>query len=94
VKRSNDREEIQEIEKTHELMKTYNPDGQFSWVSDQTNWSRNGELNRDIADTGGIFMQVQSSHTLSFLISIYPILMTCFAGLCSLPSTKHLDSVE
>ena len=65
VKRSNDREEIQEIEKMHELMKTYNLDGQFRWVSAQMNRARNGELYRYIADTRGVFVQVESCNIIS-----------------------------
>uniref|UniRef100_A0A1D1Z3C2 Sucrose synthase n=1 Tax=Anthurium amnicola TaxID=1678845 RepID=A0A1D1Z3C2_9ARAE len=57
VKKSNDREEVKEIEKMHELVKQYNLDGQFRWMSAQTNRARNGELYRYIADTGGIFVQ-------------------------------------
>lgn len=58
VKRSNDREEIAEIEKMHGLMKNYSLDGQFRWISAQMNRARNGELYRYIADTKGIFVQV------------------------------------
>lgn len=57
VKKSNDREEIVEIEKMHDLMKEYNLHGQFRWMSSQTNRARNGELYRYIADTRGIFVQ-------------------------------------
>ncbi|WOK96102.1 hypothetical protein Cni_G04809 [Canna indica] len=57
VKKSNDREEIQEIEKMHELIKNYNLFGQFRWISAQMNRARNGELYRYIADTGGAFVQ-------------------------------------
>lgn len=57
VKRSNDREEIKEIEKMHHLMKTHNLSGQFRWISSQNNRARNGELYRYIADTRGIFVQ-------------------------------------
>ncbi|KAM0947640.1 putative sucrose synthase [Dioscorea sansibarensis] len=57
VKKSNDREEIQEIDKMHKLIKTYNLFGQFRWISAQTNRARNGELYRYIADTRGIFVQ-------------------------------------
>lgn len=57
VKRSNDREEIAEIEKMHGLMKNYGLDGQFRWISAQMNRARNGELYRYIADTKGIFVQ-------------------------------------
>lgn len=57
VKKSNDREEIQEIEKMHNLMKEYKLDGQFRWISAQTNRARNGELYRYIADKRGIFVQ-------------------------------------
>lgn len=58
VTKSKDREEIAEIEKMHELMKTYKLDGQFRWISAQTNRARNGELYRYIADTEGAFVQV------------------------------------
>ncbi|MQL94970.1 hypothetical protein Taro_027634 [Colocasia esculenta] len=57
VKKSNDREEVKEIEKMHELMKKYDLDGQFRWISAQMNRARNGELYRYIADTRGIFVQ-------------------------------------
>ncbi|GFS35631.1 sucrose synthase 3 [Actinidia rufa] len=57
VKKSNDREEIDEIEKMHSLIKEYDLDGQFRWISAQTNRARNGELYRYIADKGGAFVQ-------------------------------------
>ncbi|GAV91439.1 Glycos_transf_1 domain-containing protein/Sucrose_synth domain-containing protein [Cephalotus follicularis] len=56
-KKSQDREEIAEIEKMHELMNKYNLDGQFRWIVAQTNRARNGELYRYIADTKGAFVQ-------------------------------------
>lgn len=57
VKKSNDREEIVEIEKMHSLIKQYNLDGQIRWISSQTNRARNGELYRYVADKRGIFVQ-------------------------------------
>ncbi|XP_068664319.1 sucrose synthase 2 [Aristolochia californica] len=57
VKKSRDREEIEEIEKMHYLMNEYKLDGQFRWISAQTNRARNGELYRYIADTKGAFVQ-------------------------------------
>ncbi|KAG9459442.1 hypothetical protein H6P81_003950 [Aristolochia fimbriata] len=57
VKKSRDREEIEEIEKMHRLMNEYKLDGQFRWISAQTNRARNGELYRYIADTRGAFVQ-------------------------------------
>lgn len=57
VKKSNDREEIEEIDKMHNLIKEYNLDGQFRWITSQTNKARNGELYRYIADTRGAFVQ-------------------------------------
>lgn len=59
VKKSSDREEIAEIEKMHALIKEHKLDGQFRWVSAQTNRARNGELYRYIADKRGIFVQVR-----------------------------------
>ncbi|XP_023740647.1 sucrose synthase 2 [Lactuca sativa] len=57
VKRSNDREEISEIEKMHQLFKTYKLEGHVRWISAQTNRAQNGELYRYIADGRGIFVQ-------------------------------------
>ncbi|CAH9117465.1 unnamed protein product [Cuscuta epithymum] len=57
VKKSSDREEIEEIEKMHALMKQYSLDGHLRWISAQTNRARNGELYRYIADKRGIFVQ-------------------------------------
>uniref|UniRef100_U5FPZ0 sucrose synthase n=1 Tax=Populus trichocarpa TaxID=3694 RepID=U5FPZ0_POPTR len=57
VKKSKDREQIQEIERMHALMKKYKLDGQFHWITAQTNRARNGELYRYIADTKGAFVQ-------------------------------------
>jgi len=58
VKKSNDREEIAEIEKMHDLIKKYDLRGNFRWIKAQTNRARNGELYRYIADKRGIFVQV------------------------------------
>ncbi|RXI02551.1 hypothetical protein DVH24_002629 [Malus domestica] len=55
--KSRDREEIAEIEKMHHLMKEYKLNGQFRWISAQTNRVSNGELYRYIADTRGAFAQ-------------------------------------
>lgn len=57
VKKSNDREEIAEIEKMHELIKKYKLHGHFRWIVAQTNRARNGEVYRYIADKRGIFVQ-------------------------------------
>jgi sucrose synthase len=58
VSKSRDREEIAEIEKMYDLIKTYKLDGDFRWIASQTNRARNGELYRYIADTKGAFVQV------------------------------------
>ncbi|XP_062002435.1 uncharacterized protein LOC133720238 [Rosa rugosa] len=42
----------------HALIKEYNLNGQFRWISSHTNRARNGELYRYIADTGGAFVQL------------------------------------
>lgn len=61
VKKSNDREEVVEIEKMHDLIKQYNLNGNLRWISSQTNRARNGELYRYIADKRGIFVQVYTA---------------------------------
>lgn len=58
AKMSNDREEIEEINKMHNLIKKYNLDGQFRWITAQMNRALNGEIYRYIADTRGAFVQV------------------------------------
>lgn len=72
VKKSKDREEIQEIEKMHELIKTYDLFGQFRWISAQTNKARNGELYRYIADTRGAFVQVWCHITYPVYLHVLP----------------------
>ncbi|XP_042485417.1 sucrose synthase 2-like [Macadamia integrifolia] len=57
VKKSSDREEIEEIGKMHYLIKKYKLDNQFRWISIQMNRARNGEFYRYIADTRGAFVQ-------------------------------------
>lgn len=56
--KSKDREEVKEIQKMHELMKTYDLFDNFRWIQAQRNRVRTGELYRYIADTGGVFVQV------------------------------------
>lgn len=68
AKKSNDREEIAEIEKMHNLIKQYNLKGQFRWIASQTNRVRNGELYRYICDKGGIFVQVCSNFIYVFIL--------------------------
>lgn len=56
-KESKDLEEQAEMKKMYELIKTYNLDGDFRWISSQMDRVRNGELYRYIADTKGAFVQ-------------------------------------
>lgn len=85
VKKSNDREEIAEIEKMHELMKTYNLNGEFRWITSQTNRARNGELYRYIADTKGAFVQPAFYEAFGLTVveamtSGLPTFATCHGG--------------
>ncbi|VAI94088.1 unnamed protein product [Triticum turgidum subsp. durum] len=54
---SKDREEIDEINKMHNLIDKYQLKGQIRWIKAQTDRVRNGELYRYIADTKGAFVQ-------------------------------------
>lgn len=65
---SNDREEIEEINKMHSLIDKYQLKGQIRWIKAQTDRVRNGELYRCIADTKGAFVQVWSGWLLCCLI--------------------------
>ena len=58
---SNDREEIEEINKMHSMMDKYQLKGQIRWIKAQTERVRNGELYRCIADTRGAFVQVKKT---------------------------------
>eukprot|EP01018_Ginkgo_biloba_P030375 Gb_12814 [translate_table: standard] len=44
--KSEDKEEVGEIEKMHDLVKKYNLHGQFRWICAQKDRVRNGELYR------------------------------------------------
>lgn len=85
VKMSNDREEIAEIEKMHSLMKEYKLEGQFRWMSSQTNRARNGELYRYIADKRGVFVQPAFYEAFGLTVveamtSALPTFATCHGG--------------
>ncbi|KAM0891417.1 hypothetical protein ACQ4PT_026416 [Festuca glaucescens] len=54
---SNDREEVDEINKMHNFIDLYQLKGQIRWIKAQTDHVRNGELYRYIADTKGAFVQ-------------------------------------
>ncbi|KAK4770445.1 hypothetical protein SAY87_030977 [Trapa incisa] len=54
---STDREDAGETKKMHDLMKKYNLEGQFRWISAQMSQVGNGELYRCIADTRGVYVQ-------------------------------------
>uniref|UniRef100_A0A7N0TTE3 Sucrose synthase n=2 Tax=Kalanchoe fedtschenkoi TaxID=63787 RepID=A0A7N0TTE3_KALFE len=85
VKKSSDREEISEIEKMHTLIEKYKLDGQFRWITAQTNRARNGELYRYIADTRGAFVQpaLYEAFGLTVVEAMtcgLPTLATCHGG--------------
>lgn len=85
VKKSSDREEIEEINKMHSLIKKYNLDGQFRWITAQMNRARNGELYRYIADTRGAFVQPAFSEgfgltVIEAMTSGLPTFATCHGG--------------
>ena len=68
--KSKDREEIAEIEKMHGLIRKYNLNGDFRWISAQKDRIRNGELYRYIADTKGAFIQVLQLHKTPYIFQI------------------------
>ncbi|KAJ4954655.1 hypothetical protein NE237_011438 [Protea cynaroides] len=85
VKKSNDREEIEEITKMHGLIKKYKLDGQFRWISAQMNRARNGEIYRYIADTRGAFVQPAFYEAFGLTVveamtSGLPTFATCHGG--------------
>ncbi|KAF5744125.1 Sucrose synthase 3 isoform 1 [Tripterygium wilfordii] len=85
VRKSSDREEIEEIKKMHDLMKKYDLHGQFRWMDSQTNRVRNGELYRYIADTRGAFVQPAFYEAFGLTVveamtSGLPTFATCHGG--------------
>nr|XP_043619161.1 sucrose synthase-like [Erigeron canadensis] len=56
-KESKDIEEQAQMKKMYSLIKEYNLNGQFRWISSQMDRVRNGELYRVVADTKGVFIQ-------------------------------------
>jgi len=54
---SNDRDEREQIERTHRLFDEYALDGNVRWVEMQTDKTKVGELYRFVADTRGAFVQ-------------------------------------
>jgi sucrose synthase len=73
--KSQDREEIMEINTMHKLIKDYKLDGEFRWIRAQKNRVRNGELYRYIADTKGAFVQVPESLYKLFVLFIGKMLV-------------------
>lgn len=49
MKQSKDNEEIEQIDRMHELIKEYNLDGNLRWICAQKNRVRNGERSRLLA---------------------------------------------
>jgi len=54
---SNDRDEREQIERTHWLFDTYNLEGDVRWIEMQTDKTTVGELYRFVADQRGAFVQ-------------------------------------
>jgi ribosomal protein L15E len=52
VKQSKDNEEIEQIDRMHELIKEYNLDGNLRWICAQKNRVRNGERSRSWVQRG------------------------------------------
>ena len=93
--KSKDREEVDEIEKMHSLIKQYNLNGQIRWICAQKNRVRNGELYRYIADTKGAFVQpaVYEAFGLTVVESMtcgLPTFATCHGG----PAEIIVDGVS
>ncbi len=57
VEQSNDRDEREQIERTHWLLSEYDLEDKVRWVEMQTNKTKVGELYRFVADRRGAFVQ-------------------------------------
>ena len=57
VEESNDRDEREQIERTHWLFDEYGLEGQVRWIEMQTDKTKVGELYRFVADQRGAFVQ-------------------------------------
>ena len=57
VEESNDRDEREQIERTHWLFDEYDLEGQVRWIEMQTDKNKVGEIYRFVADRRGAFVQ-------------------------------------
>ncbi len=82
---SQDQEEIEEINRIHELIKFYQLEGHFRWRGVRLNKVEKGEIYRIMADHRGVFAQPALMETFGLtiieaMISGLPVVVTCYGG--------------
>lgn len=82
---SGDREEIEQIHRTHALMDEYRLDGQTRWIGAQLDKNMAGELYRYVADRRGVFVQPALFEAFGLTVveamtSGLPTFATCYGG--------------
>lgn len=82
---SSDQEEIEEINRTYELIEQYNLDGHVRWCAARLDKVETGEIYRIVADRGGVFAQPAFMETFGLTVIEamacgLPVVVTCFGG--------------
>lgn len=82
---SNDQEEIEEINRTYDLIKQYNVDGHIRWCAARLDKVETGEIYRIVADRKGVFAQPAFMETFGLtvieaMVCGLPVVVTCFGG--------------
>ncbi len=83
--KSNDQEEIDEVNKTYELIERYKLDGHIRWCAARLDKGETGEIYRIIADGKGVFAQPALMETFGLtvieaMVCGLPVVVTCFGG--------------
>ena len=82
---SSDHEEIDEVNRTYELIDKYNLHGHIRWCAARLDKVETGEVYRIVADRGGVFAQPAFMETFGLTVIEamacgLPVVVTCFGG--------------
>ncbi|QDU54519.1 sucrose synthase [Aeoliella mucimassa] len=82
---SSDHEEIEEVNRTYELIEKYSLNGHIRWCAARLDKVETGEVYRIVADRGGVFAQPAFMETFGLTVIEamacgLPVVVTCFGG--------------
>jgi len=83
--KSKDKEEIEQINRIHQLIEEYNLEGHVRWIAARLDKVETGEVYRIIADHRGVFAQPALMETFGLTVIEamscgLPVVVTCFGG--------------